>query len=353
MKPRYSLVVLVCAAVAVGQDIVTPTASVASPQIAQEGWSLIQSSGVMPADWINPKKFGVGENLSQMISRTCGSIKSLAERKGEDGAIIIASTPTYGSMWFSSRHTFVDGFTVVDEPLVVVETPLRTELWQRGCEYHMRKWYRVLRALRCGNEFRGVAVREVVLIVPAQCPTTEIIERCQTQEVYIDPLIYRQVEVPAVDITIVRPAELVVTVPNPVVEVKVEFYFPPAPLPIGFVPIQSGGQVNALPRRSGVERRLAGVSVGFVWTQPTRINNNVSATATGGAGGNATATQSQSQFQTQGQEQTCPPGTPPPPPPPATGESCPPLEDAGVPTQVDPVMGDLHPAAPTPQQAGG
>jgi len=44
---------------------------------------------------------------------------------------------------------------------------------------------------------------------------------------------------------------------------------------------------------------------------------------------------------------------PPPPPPPATGESCPPLEEAGVPTQVDPVTGDLHPAAPTPQQAGG
>jgi len=347
------VVVLTCAAMVAAQQVeIGPTAETSS---APTSWTLVQSSGSVPTSWINPRTASGGENLSAAISAGPRYAISLAERKGRDGLIIVASAPTWGEMYFGSRGGFVRGFTVVDEPLVVVTTPLRTELWRRGDEYHLRKWYSVRKALRCGNEFRAIAMREVALTVPTPCPPEKEIERQFDQRIeYIDRLIYRQVEVPDVNITINRPPELVITIPNPVVQMVINFVLPPPAQPIGFVPVHSGGQVNAVPRRLSVERRLAGVSVAFVPQTKINNNNNVSATGgsatatggAGGAGGNASASATASAEASATQSQTCPTQ-------PAQPEPCPPLEEAGVPTQVDPVTGDVHPQAPTPAQAGG
>ncbi len=180
-------------------------------------------------------------------------------------------------------------------------------------------------------------------------------------------IVYKPVEVPAVNVTVEKPPDIVVTIPNPQLAVSVTVQLPPPAAPIGFVPVQSCGQVNAT-RSQSVEHRLAGLGIG--WTPVTRINirNNVTAYGgAGGAGGNAYQWQTQGQWQ--GQHQTgpvvivkpppvnpvCPPlpgGPPQPPVIPPAGPTCPPLVP-GSPGTVTTPDGVTHPVEPPPAAAGG
>lgn len=354
---RYIWLVLTCAALAAAQTVqIEPT--VETPAVTESCWVMIQSYGTVPADWINPTVPHNGANLSEMISHNPPCAISFAERKGTEGMIILASAPTWGTMFFRHRNGYVSGFTVVDEPLVVQKSELRMELWRKGDQVHMRKWYRVLRGLRCGNEFRAIALREISLTIPPPCPVKEIRDKFTERTEYVDRLVYKQVEAPGVTINITRPPELVVVVQNPVVEMRVEFMLPAPSAPIGFVPVQSCGQINAMPRQPSIERTLVSVSVAFVPVPRVNVSQ--------------TQSQGQSQSQTGGTvnntninvnnvNPTCPPLPvhPPQPPPLPPGAHGPLTPGSGIVVHPNPDPshgqnhGDWVPPQPPPSAAGG
>lgn len=165
------------------EDIVTP--SIIQQAQMSSGWKRILPTGNAKAPAVSMdsestlKRSGI-QNHTARIERGGFEDFTLDQRLGgNDTKVIIAAYPVVGPMHFRSAHGFVMGFTNPNEPLVVQKTPVFTEVYWRSVGsqydlYRVRKYYKVLRALRCGNDFKATAMVEWSVQVPVR--TREVVK---------------------------------------------------------------------------------------------------------------------------------------------------------------------------------